>query len=421
MRTAPSTGVPAQPVRASGPLPAAERIEVVDTLRGFALFGILLINITAFKAPGGPAILGFDGGFLDQMVVWALILFVESKFFTLFSFLFGLGFGVQLLRASARGTPFVPRFMRRLVVLALFGALHVVLLWEGDILLLYALVGGLLLLFREVPTRTLLRWSLWLLLVPLGLYTLGFGALEVARTLPGSAAALREADAAFLTAVAQERVEGAQLYANGSYVEVLVARVESYGATSFLLLSRVPSVLAMFLLGLYVVKRGVLEGLEAHLPLVRRARRWGLGLGLLTSLFVTLAWATLPPVSSLVVLFFNQALAGPLLAVGYAAALALLARRPVWAARLAPLAATGRMALTNYLTQSLVCTLLFYGYGFGLAGKVGPSVSVPLAVGIYALQVAFSRWWLRRFRFGPLEWLWRSLTYGRVQPLRLPA
>lgn len=392
--------VPAAPVEAAlevspSPVAVSERVAVLDALRGVALFGILLINITAFKAPGGPAVLGFDGGFLDQAVVWALILFVESKFFTLFSFLFGLGFGVQLLRASARGAPFVPRFVRRLLVLALFGGLHIVLLWEGDILLLYALVGGLLLLFRNVPTRTLLRWSLWLLLVPLGLYTLGFGALEVARALPGSAAALREADAAFLAAVAEERVVAAPLYANGSYTEILAARLRSYGATSFLLLSRVPSVLAMFLLGFYIVKWGVLESLDAHLPLVRRARRWGLGLGLLTGLSVTLAWATLPPISSLVVLFFNQALAGPLLAVGYAA------------------------ALTNYIGQSLVCTTLFNGYGFGLAGEVTPSAAMAIAVVVYVVQTLLSVWWLRRFRFGPLEWVWRSLTYGRVQPLRV--
>lgn len=192
--------------------------------------------------------------------------------------------------------------------------------------------------------------------------------------------------------------------------EVLVARVESYGLTSALLLSRVPSVLAMFLLGLYVGKRRVLERLDDHLVLVRRVRAWGLGLGLSVSLLVTLGNATLPPISSLVALFFNQALAGLLLAMGYAATPVLLLRSSAWRRRIRPLAATGRMALTNYLLQSLVCTLLFYGYGLGLAGLVRSAVSVLVAAGIYAAQTVFSGWWLRRFRFGPAEWLWRSLT-----------
>lgn len=393
----------------------------MDVLRGFALLGILLINIVAFKAPGGSTILRFEGGPLDQLVVRALILLVESKFFTLFSFLFGLGFGVQLLRARARGEPFVPRFARRLLVLALFGVLHVVLLWEGDILLLYALVGLLLIPFRDASLPTLLRWAGWLLIVPVALFALLFAALELSRASPESARALQEADAAFLDEVRQGRATALDLYGNGSYGEVLVARVESYGLTSVLLLSRVPSVLAMFLLGLYVGKRRVLERLDDHLVLVRRVRAWGLGLGLSASLLVTLGNATLPPISSLVALFFNQALAGPLLVMGYAATLVLLLRGSAWRRRLRPLAATGRMALTNYLLQSLVCTLLFYGYGLGLAESVGPGVGVLVAAGIYAAQAVFSGWWLRRFRFGPAEWLWRSLTYGRAQPMRLAA
>jgi uncharacterized protein len=419
--SAPTLVAPAQPAAAAGPIAAAERIEVVDILRGFALFGILLINITAFKAPGAPPGFGSEGGIVDRSVILAILLLVESKFFTLFSFLFGLGFSIQLLRAQARGVPFVPRFARRLLALLAFGVAHIVLLWDGDILVLYTLVGFVLLLFRNRSPRALLTWVALLLLVPLLLLTAGLGTLELLRVTPPYAARIGEAEGAFLTGLAQLRAEAIAGYGGGTYREILVRRVVDYGGVFPLLLSRVPSVLAMFLLGLYVGKRGILQRVDEHVPLLRRVRLWGLGLGLLASLLVVVALTQLRPLSALVALLFNQALAGPILSLGYAATLVTLARRPGWGRRLAPLAATGRLALTNYLAQSLVCTTLFYGYGLGLAGRVGAAAGVLLAIGIYALQIAFSLWWLRRFQFGPLEWLWRSLTYGRPQPLRRPA
>ena len=401
------------------PVAAAERVAALDVLRGFALFGIVLINLTAFKAPGSPPALGFEGGFGDRLVLWGLVTLVESKFFTLFSLLFGVGFGVQLVRAEARGAALGARFFRRLLVLGLFGVLHIVLLWEGDILLLYALLGGVLFWFRKTPPRRLLRWLTGLLAVPLVLFSLMLGGSLVVRGLPGAAAQMRALDGEFVQAIDQARAEETQIYRTGSYGDILSRRLSNYTVTSALLVTRVPTVLAMFLLGLYVGKAGILRNTDASLPLLKRARFWGLGLGLPAALLVTAGYLLLPGVSGILALFLNQALAGPILALGYAAALVLLARRRTWERRLAPLAATGRMALTNYLTQSLVLTLLFYGYGFGLAGRVTPSGGVLIAASVYGVQVLFNVWWPKRFRFGPLEWVWRSLTYGQVQPLRL--
>jgi uncharacterized protein len=410
-----------QAAPANAPVAAAERLEIVDVLRGFALLGILLVNITAFKSPGAPPVLGYTGSLLDELAVFGLLVLVESKFFTLFSFLFGLGFAIQLLRAQQRNAPFGPRFARRLFGLFLFGAAHIVLLWEGDILLLYALVGGLLLLFRDAAPRTLLIWSGLLLGIPVLLYTLGLIGLTAARALPETAAQLQQADLDFQATLVAEGVAALKLLDAGSYEDILIKRLNNYATTSLLLLTRVPSVLAMFLLGLYVGKLGIVQSPGLHRSLLRQVRRWGLSLGLIASLLVGLGGAQLPPLSALFALFFNQAVAGPLLALGYAAALVLLLRSPVWLRRFRPLAVTGRMALTNYLMQSLSCVLIFYGFGLGLAGQVQPAAALLLAVGIYAGQIAFSQWWLSRFRFGPLEWLWRSFTYLRWQPLCLPA
>jgi uncharacterized protein len=397
----------------SAPAPASERLAILDILRGFALFGILTINIIVFKAPWGLLGLGHEGPLADQLVLRAIIFLVESKFFTLFSFLFGLGFAIQLLRAREAGARFGLRYTRRLSALLLFGVAHVVLLWDGDILIIYALVGFLLLPFRNASSRTLLVWACVLLLVPLALWTTLFIGVELGRRVPEMASSLHEADASILAGIAREHASLSRLFAEGSYAEILVWRVTHYLGTFLFMLTRVPTVLAMFLLGLYVGKEGILRNVEGHLTLLYRIRARGLGLGLFASALVTVGFSFLPPASAMIALAFDQALAGPILSLGYAATLTLLARNPAWQLRLHPLAMTGRMALTNYLMQSLICSLIFNGYGLGLVGKVAPTGAIILAAGIFSVQMVFSSWWLGRFRFGPMEWLWRFLTYGR--------
>lgn len=183
-----------------------------------------------------------------------------------------------------------------------------------------------------------------------------------------------------------------------------------------------PHVFAMFLLGLYVGRLGVFEDPLAYRKLSHRATRWGVGVGLLGNLGFVLAAelsdSDVPSAMGLVttVCFVFGATA---LCVGYASTLVLLTQRKGWGTRLAPLGAVGRMALSNYLLQSVIATTLFYSYGLGLYGKVGPAVGAVLAAVIFVIQVALSVWWARRFRFGPVEWLWRSLTYGKRQPMRI--
>lgn len=295
-----------------------------------------------------------------------------------------------------------------------FGAAHILLLWEGDILLLYATVGFILLLFRRTSSQGLLMWAGGLLAVPLAVYTLLFAGTLLTRLVPETAAELQRLDAEVTELFRHGREQAMERPRPADFGELVTEHAAGYAETGVLLASRIPTVLAMFLLGLYTGKRGVLTDPDDRL--LKRVRRWGLGVGLTLSGLVTLAAFTLPAVSGLAALFFNQAVAGPVLAAGYAAEFLLLARRGGW--WLAPLAAVGRMALTNYLTQSLACSVLFARWGFRLGPLVPPPAQLAVAAGIFAAQVGVSVLWLRRFRFGPLEWLWRTLTYGKVQPLR---
>lgn len=251
--------------------------------------------------------------------------------------------------------------------------------------------------------------------MPLLLYALLFGLIALGRASPEGAAALQQADAELTKAMTEEK-ERVERAAAGSYGEQVAARLQSYAGVAILLATRIPTVLAMFLLGLYAGRLGVLARPVEHLPLLRGVRTWGVGLGLPIAALVTAGYFSLPPIDGLVALLFNQALAGPLLALGYGASLTLLCQDPAWQRRLAPVSAVGRMGLTNYLMQSVVCAILFQH--LGLAGKVSPTGQLGLSLAIYTAQMAVSVAWLRAFQYGPMEWLWRSLTYLTWQPMR---
>ena len=411
---------PTTPISTVGPITPHERIQIVDILRGVALFGILLVNMAFFKSawvigqsPASPS-----PRMVDRLADQAIALFAEGKFFTLFSFLFGFGFAIQLVRAQQRGVDFVPRFIRRLLLLLLLGLAHALLLWHGDILVSYAVIGGILILFRKRSPRALLIWAATLLIGMTLLIGGLIGLVEWGRTVPGGPEQIALAEREASAGTARHLVEDLRVYGGGSYAEIIAYRARSLPMAYAVLLFQAPPILAMFLLGLYAGKRGILHDVAAHTTLLRRVRFWGVSLGLLLSLLVVIVEARAGVFTSALAQVFNFSLAGPVLSMGYAATIVLLARRSGWQARLAPLGAAGRMALTNYLLQSLICTTIFYGYGLGLFDRVGAAAGIGLALVFYALQIPFSVWWLRHFRFGPVEWLWRSLTYGQFQPMR---
>lgn len=417
--------LPSAPAPPAVPIAPSQRVAAIDMLRGFAIFGILLVNMALFTNSFYAQIIGLGAptGMLDQLARWGVAFFAEGKFYSIFAFLFGLGLAIQQRRFAAAGRPFVPFYLRRLGVLLLIGMVHAYLFWVGDILILYALLGTvLLLLFRNRRPRTLLIWAGIALLIPLALNAALFGLLALARLAPDSAALI---DRALAEQTEQYRAIAAaadQIYASGSFAEITRQRVRDmnfvYGTWPFIAFN----VLAMLLLGLAAGRWQIFEHIAERLPLIRRIWLWGLIVGVLGNLLYVVAGESAQrsvPSPQLLASLIGQTIGAPALSLFYMCSLVLLSQHLPWQRWLRPLENVGRMAISNYLLQTVICTTLFYGYGLGLYGQIDEATGVLLTVVIYALQIPLSAWWLRRFRFGPVEWLWRSLSYGRRQPMRL--
>jgi uncharacterized protein len=404
-----------------------ERIEILDVVRGFALFGVLVSNMSGFKSSGislRPNGESLWTGPLDHAVTRMIGLAVTMKFVTIFSFLFGVGFALQMLRADARGAPFFPLYARRLLVLLLIGLIHGFLIWFGDILALYAVVGFLLFFFRACKPKILLACAG-------ALFLLSFAKWELILWRQLETKNLRHESVVTGTIAEppeQVRIQAEtalRAYGRGTIAEVMSQRardaLSAYSASFDLSVASNPAlrVVGLFLLGLYVGRRGIFQDLSANRSLFREIWKWGLTLALIGNLGLHFLYhPALPSWSSLL---RPGATAVGVLALSscYVSTLVLLSLNPAWKLRLSPLAAVGRMALSNYLLQSVVCTAVFYSYGLGFYGNVGPAAGLTLSLLIFGAQVPLSVWWLRRFRFGPVEWIWRSLTYGKAQPMRM--
>jgi uncharacterized protein len=392
-----------------GPALRQERIEAIDILRGVAILGILLVNMGLFSRPEGHAV--------DGTVERLILFFAQEKFKALFSFLFGLGLAVQMMRAEGRGARFLPLYARRLCVLFIIGIAHFLFLWDGDILHDYALLGGVLLLFRHRPPKILLVGASVLLAIPMLFYGITTYSSITGRVEPQAKDWI-----AYETGTEDDGTidDFSDAYARGSYAEMTALRASE--------LPRDLSpdiddayVLAIFLLGLYAGRRRIVHDIPAHLPFIRRVQRWGLVIGVAGNAAFAAGGSFEPSPTSVAQNVGRLCLvvAAPALMLFFASSVILLTQREIWRRRLAPLAAVGRAALSNYLLQSLICTTIFYGYGLALFGKVSPSLGLLLTVAVFLIQIPLSLWWLRRFQFGPIEWLWRSLTYWKRQPLRV--
>lgn len=518
-----------------GPVAPLERIATLDILRGVALSAILVVNWTVNAHFENDKWEGFSGT-ADQIAWWTFHIFLDEKARPMFTFMFGLGFAIQMMRAEDRGVPFVATYARRLAVLFVIGVAHDILT-ERDILWGYAIFGFLLLPLRKLHPKLLVALALLLLLVPFTInavlgrsYIEGrakFTAANNARTVvtlepaalesyvgeyefesvPYGAFVTRDGDALLIQSpgfpgfddvpirlfaeseteffsrsidaakvsfvrdstgtvtglvwhwgrqdlpgrivqrgsqgiddVARRRVAGKdperRLYATGSFVEIVSYRARqvwqditqrfSGFATNYR--AWLNPEFSIFLLGLYAGRRRIFHDIPARLPFIRKVMWCGLALGLAGVAFAVLTRDALPgaafrgePVSYLTRLLagLGNVLGAPALGIAYVAALTILLQRNGWTSRLGPFGAVGRMALTNYLMQSVAFVLLFFGYGLGWFGQTGAFYGLLLASALFGLQIVASQWWLRRFRFGPAEWLWRSLTYGKLQPMKI--
>jgi uncharacterized protein len=400
------------------PVGEGERIHALDALRGIALLGILMVNMASFKGLSTLELFPRAESLaqpIDQAAFLLIHALFTAKFYPIFAFLFGLGFALQMERLQARGVSPTGIMLRRLLVLLAIGALHGLFVWTGDVLLGYALCGMLLLLFARLSSRAVLYSALGLWGAQ-ALCCLSCGGLTLWWAAVGDT---EGAGGDFFAAYIEQ---GRQAYAQPSYWVAQQFRFVEWLLMFLNAIFFLPNVLVMFLLGLYFGKQGVFGQLAAHRGLMGVLGGVGIPVGVVLNALY--AWGLLSALRNenelqsygwltLGIVF------GPVLAVGYIGAFGWL-----WSAAeglqraLTPIAAAGRMALTNYLMQSVVCTLLFYGYGLGLHDKVGIAQGVLLTLLLWGVQVGYSTLWLARYQFGPMEWLWRSLTYGRRMPMR---
>jgi uncharacterized protein len=413
-----------------------DRIRLIDALRGLSLAGIAIAHFgeqyLGFMPPPAHqqyAVHGTADGVLEALS-W---IFVRGKGFGIFSFMFGLSFALQMQRAerSRPGTDFRPRFAWRLLILFAIGWLHS-LAYTGDILTVYAALGIPLLLFYRVRDRWLIVFALLLLL----------GVPRIAQRLAGGPATPAELQS-LQSRMSAEAEEHWRATAEGD-----VAAIVRFNATAgfrgkweFQLgpMGRGYQTFGLFLLGLWAGRRRIFEDVETHRPFFVALWGWTGALTLLLPSIAGVAFVvgrsagggpspepgpgTMPDLTSWPFVAGLCAFDGwnNAMTLFYVATFALLFLRPRWRPRLLRFGPVGQMALSAYVGQTVIGVLIFFGIGLGLLGRVGNSVTLPMGLALFALQVWASRAWLRRFRFGPLEWAWRSLTWLRREPMRIQA
>ena len=400
------------------PISLQERIEILDVLRGLAICGILIGNMQWFSGYGFmPQALAEQSPLADRFTHFLVHFFVEGKFYSIFSFLFGFGFALQIARAEERGDQTASLFKRRLFWLLVIGLVHAYLLWAGDILSIYAVMGFLLLLFRKKTNGALLKWAFALMVIPILTYILLY--ILFVAFVPPEALAKFEAGQIDFWNQAVTKVQ------QSSYLQIVTDFNLNYivGRYAGLIFEmRLPKILAMFLLGFYAYRRGFFQDLLSHQPFIRRVLVYGLVLGLIGNIaFAALAGkeAVIPPTPAGIAGVISYAFGVPALALFFIALVATLWQKAGWRRLLAFLAPVGRMALTNYLLQTVICVIIFYGYGFGQFGRVGAGAATLIALAIFLFQVLLSALWLKYFSYGPMEWIWRQLTYRQRLNLRL--
>ena len=392
---------------------AGTRLVIVDAMRAIALLGIIVTHASTGFLVGPPPVPDFMSfSALDRVVAKWVPILIEGKFFAIFSFLFGLSFAIQLERARRAGRPFAGRYAWRLLVLMGIGFVHS-LYFGGDILMIYALLGLLLLPVYRLRSRTLVITALILVLNLPGLV---LGALFLAAP-PQTPEQQRAQTEEFERSALQQF----EIKTNGTPRELLALHLtESAKNRAFFQVytGRLWITYGLFLLGICAGRARLFEQCEASTRFfVRLMAASGVAAAAAT-VFVVLNPVSFERSLGTVVSWYVGTIQHSLLAAFYLAVAALLLWKPAAAAVTRLLAPMGQAGLTSYLSQSVFGVSVFYGIGFGLLGQLGVAASIGLSIAFYVAQLLLARWWMTRFRFGPVEWLWRSLTDLQAQPMR---
>lgn len=381
------------------PTTVNKRIEALDLLRGFSLLGILIANMLMFHTPYfhiEPYAYFTERGELTAFK-W-IVVFVQSSFYPIFAFLFGYGLNMQYEKALERNQPFVGMMTRRLFILLIFGLLHALFIWSGDVLFTYAALGFTLIFFVRIPARWLAPFALVLYAIPGGfLYFITKLVLKMDPTTFENELNNSE-----------QAAKAIHIFANGSIGEIF----------SFRAIEWVTYGLSSTFLGLFIVLPIILFGAAASKwKVIERAAQLKLPLAIVgvvagaIGIWIKMLPFTKGPTYDLIQL--QQTFGGVILAVGYVALFLVLTTSTKFRTFFSPLGKTGRMSLTTYITQSIIATTIFYAYGFGLYGKVSLWTGTAMALGIFVLQVIFAECWFTRFKMGPIEKIWRIGIYGK--------
>jgi uncharacterized protein len=430
------------PVHDNGlsPIAANERFVSIDVLRGVAVLGILVMNIYAFAMPlaayNNPLAMG--GLEAHNLGTWFFthILF-DQKFLSIFAMLFGAGLVVMSTRAESRGAKFGRIYYRRQFWLLVIGAIHGYFIWLGDILFLYAAIGMLVYLFRNLKPRTLIIVAVLFLPVAL-LLDLGIAKdvdrmiVEVAKIeeLQASGTELDdeqkemledwEAQRPFMAPTDEDVRVDIDVH-RGGYLGIVKHRAPTVFMLQIFvtLLFGIWRVGALMMIGMALLKLGVLSG-ERSASFYRKTMLAGYLIGLPLTIFSAsdLSAHQFDPLYVMRVGGIANYWGSVIVAFGHIGLVMLVVKAGALQKLMARFAAVGRMALTNYLMHSVILTTVFYGYGFGLYGSIPRFWQMGFVVAVIGLQLILSSWWLNRYRFGPVEWLWRSLTYWKRQPFR---
>lgn len=396
-------------------MPKTERLIWLDSLRGFALLGILLMNIQTFLSAkyyyGGENEL-YSSTMLDHVTEWFLDLFVVGKFYPIFSMIFGISFVLFLDSLEKKGEK-AAVFNKRLFFLALFGIVHMIFIWRGDILLSYALAGFFLMFFRKRSLIFIRRFAINLFIIANTFFALLTMVAEFVLLLDSESGSSEQ----------MLLIEKANhIYQNASYQDMLLFRInEELLVTVINSVFAIFIVIPLFLIGYYITKKINIHHLNEHLDWLKHIWKKSLVLSTIFSTLFVLAKSgvlTANPVIEAGLVEWFRPFAGLAVAIFYMSSFVLLFSQNKWMRKLRFFRYTGRMALTNYILQSVICGFIFYGYGLGLYGYIGSALSLVIALIIYIGLSILTIYWLKIFHYGPLEWVWRTVTFNKKQVMR---